>query len=416
MHKPVIQVRGLGKRYQLGATLSADTLRDHIMHGLARVAGRHPARRETTEFWALRDVDFDVRDGDVLGVIGANGAGKSTLLKILTGITDPTCGEVRTRGRVASLLEVGTGFHPELSGRENIHLNGAILGMTRREIKARFDEIVDFAGVEKFLETPVKRYSSGMRVRLGFAVAAHLEPEILLIDEVLAVGDVAFQQKCMGKMGEVAGHGRTVIFVSHNMAAVESLCPRAILLEGGRLTQQGPTHAIVNHYLAGVYRGDRGDGVSAAAYRATGADAGPVASVTLRNAQQDPAEMLRAGDACSFHVELESTERLPALALGLHLKNESGQRVTSFHTRYQPCPPLDLEARMTLVCACPELMLAPGRYILELALVAGGRMLAHLEPCLTFHVIEADVFGTGKLPPPKDGVLLSRGTWTRVRA
>ena len=236
MSKTVISVRNLGKKYRLGATLSPDTLRDHIMYAASRLFGRgngKVSRARGDEFWALKDVSFDVKQGDVLGVIGPNGAGKSTLLKILTGITEPTEGEVRLKGRVASLLEIGTGFHQELSGRENIYMNGAILGMTRAEINAKFDEIVAFAGVDRFLDTPVKRYSSGMRVRLGFAVAAHLESEILLIDEVLAVGDASFQKKCLGKMDEVAKGGRTVLFVSHNLSAVNALCGRSLLLESG---------------------------------------------------------------------------------------------------------------------------------------------------------------------------------------
>ncbi len=234
----VIRARGLGKRYVIGHQAERESylsLREVVSRNartLARsaidlVRGRpNIAGDEVEDFWALRDIDFAIRRGEVVGVIGRNGAGKSTLLKILSRITEPTEGRVEIRGRVASLLEVGTGFHPELTGRENIYLNGAILGMTHAEIRRKFDEIVAFAEVERFLDTPVKRYSSGMYVRLAFAVAAHLEPEILIVDEVLAVGDAEFQKKCLGKMGEVAGHGRTVLFVSHNMAAVQTLCPR----------------------------------------------------------------------------------------------------------------------------------------------------------------------------------------------
>lgn len=252
MSKTVISVRNLGKKYRLGATLSPDTLRDHIMGAAGRIFGRGDGEMRRTrneEFWALKDVSFDVRQGEVLGIIGPNGAGKTTILKILTGITEPTEGEVRMKGRVGSLLEVGTGFHQELTGRENIYMNGAILGMTRAEINAKFDEIVAFAGVEKFLDTPVKRYSSGMRVRLGFAVAAHLEPEILLIDEVLAVGDAAFQKKCLGKMDEVAKGGRTVLFVSHNMVAVQSLCGRGIWLNDGKIVEEGQAGMVVSNYM-----------------------------------------------------------------------------------------------------------------------------------------------------------------------
>lgn len=275
----VIRVEGLGKKYSLhheqGERYTA--LRD-VVARQARAAGRllnpftlagqlRRAQRQAAqaraaseeEFWALKDVSFEIRRGERVGIIGRNGAGKSTLLKILSRITEPSTGRVEIRGRVASLLEVGTGFHPELTGRENIYLNGAILGMTRREIRSKFDEIVDFAEVEKFLDTPVKRYSSGMYVRLAFAVAAHLEPEILVVDEVLAVGDASFQKKCLGKMETVSGQGRTLLFVSHNMAAINKLCSRAFLLKSGRITQDSDPARVSNDYFkANKTSGDEG--------------------------------------------------------------------------------------------------------------------------------------------------------------
>src|SRR5262245_20853004 len=253
MNAPVIRVEDLSKEYVIGARDKAnDTFREIIASSLSSPfrrlckLGGHVTEEE--RFWALKDVSFEVHEGEVVGIICHNGAGKSTLLKVLSRITAPTRGRVEIRGRVASLLEVGTGFHPELTGRENIYLNGAILGMTRGEIRRKFDEIVAFADIEKFLETPVKRYSSGMYVRLAFAVAAHLEPEILIIDEVLSVGDAEFQKKCLGKMGDVAGCGRTVLFVSHNLGAIRSLCSRAILLCNGELV----AHDTVTHTL-GLY-------------------------------------------------------------------------------------------------------------------------------------------------------------------
>jgi lipopolysaccharide transport system ATP-binding protein len=256
MSSPIISVRGVGKEYRLGATIQHDSLRDHLTHGVKSLFGFGPKKAEPKEensFWALKDVSFDLNAGEAIGIIGRNGAGKSTMLKVLSQITEPTEGEIRVRGRLASLLEVGTGFHPELSGRENIYLNGVILGMTKGEIKKKFDEIVAFAEVEKFLDTPVKRYSSGMYVRLAFAVAAHLEPEILVVDEVLAVGDAAFQSKCLGKMEEVAGQGgRTVIFVSHNMAAVQALCGRIIHMKNGRKVGDGDVQEMVNDYLGDI--------------------------------------------------------------------------------------------------------------------------------------------------------------------
>lgn len=249
----MIEVRNLGKKYRIGTLLEPYlSLRDSIArkgsHLWNVLRGTEHVEHKQHDFWALKDVSFSVEQGEAVGIIGRNGAGKSTLLKILSQITPPTEGRITLRGRVASLLEVGTGFHPELSGRENIYLNGAILGMTRREIRSKFDEIVAFAEVEKFLDTPVKRYSSGMYVRLAFAVAAHLEPEILIIDEVLAVGDVQFQKKCLGKMSEVARQGRTILFVSHNMGAVVQLCSHGIVLSQGRITYSGSSQDAVEHY------------------------------------------------------------------------------------------------------------------------------------------------------------------------
>lgn len=247
--KPIISVEGLGKSYTIrheGQT-NYKSLREEIFKLPKRLLQRNNQNQE--EFWALKDVSFDVMPGDRVGIIGRNGAGKSTLLKLLSRITEPTTGRITLRGRVASLLEVGTGFHPELTGRENIFLNGAILGMSRAEVRRKFDEIVDFAGVEKFLDTPVKRYSSGMYVRLAFAVAAHLEPEILIVDEVLAVGDAEFQNKCLGKMEDVGREGRTVLFVSHNMAAIEQLCSKAYLISKQKLKAVGNVQNIIDRYV-----------------------------------------------------------------------------------------------------------------------------------------------------------------------
>ena len=264
-----ITVEGLSKVYQLG-DFGTGTISRDIERFIARVRGKEDpylrigetnnrtVKGESDIVWCLKDLNFDIEQGEAVGIIGRNGAGKSTLLKILSRITSPTTGSVKIKGRVASLLEVGTGFHPELSGRENIYLNGAILGMRKSEIKRKFDEIVDFAGVERYIDTPVKRYSSGMYVRLAFAVAAHLESEILIVDEVLAVGDAEFQKKCLGKMGDISkGEGRTVLFVSHNMDAVASLTSRAIFLKNGELASNGPTTETINHYLLNIVRKKR---------------------------------------------------------------------------------------------------------------------------------------------------------------
>ena len=243
--KPILELRGISKQYKIGGNAATKSLREQV----AGVFERDKTKKSKDKFWALNDVSFDVYPGESIGIIGRNGAGKSTLLKILSKITPPTKGHIKARGRVASLLEVGTGFHSELTGRENIYLNGSILGLAKAEIDRQFDAIVDFSGVERFLETPLKHYSSGMSLRLAFAVAAHLEPEILVIDEVLAVGDAAFQKKCIGKMGEVSKSGRTVLFVSHNMGSVIELCPKAVLLKGGEVEKTGTSKEIVNYYF-----------------------------------------------------------------------------------------------------------------------------------------------------------------------
>ena len=260
MSKVVLKVENISKQYRLGQ-LGTGTISHDLNRWFHKVRGKEDpylklgdvndrSVADGSEYvWSLKDINFEVKQGEVLGIIGKNGAGKSTLLKILSQVTTPTTGQIKVKGRIAALLEVGTGFHPDLTGRENIFLNGAILGMTKQEIKIKFDEIIDFSGVAKYLDTPVKRYSSGMMVRLGFAVAAHLEPEILIVDEVLAVGDAEFQKKCLGKMKDVAGQGRTVLFVSHNMSAVKALCSKALILSKGKLLKQGHTDLVVNEYL-----------------------------------------------------------------------------------------------------------------------------------------------------------------------
>jgi lipopolysaccharide transport system ATP-binding protein len=261
MSQPVVRVEKLSKKYRIGTYQNVDSLREQLAQTLRNLVKHQEVNTDEEEnfIWALKDISFEVQAGEVLGIIGHNGAGKSTLLKILSRITRPTSGRIEIAGRVASLLEVGTGFHPELSGRENIYMNAAILGMRRKEIRRKFDEIVDFAGVEKFIDTPVKRYSSGMRVRLAFSVAAHLEPDILIVDEVLTVGDAAFQKKSLGKMNSVSEQGRTVLFVSHNLGALANLCPRAILLENGLQKMEGPSHAVINEYIkaGAVNEGER---------------------------------------------------------------------------------------------------------------------------------------------------------------
>ena len=335
--KPVVEIQNLSKLYRLGS-VGATSLRESLevlwrrRRAVAPVAANavpdDRAGPEPNTFWGLKDVSFSVQPGAIVGVVGRNGAGKSTLLKILSRITEPTSGKAILRGRVVSLLEVGTGFHQELTGRENIFLNGAILGMKRAEIAAKFDEIVDFAEVEKFIDTPVKRYSSGMFVRLAFAVAAHLEPEILLIDEVLAVGDAGFQKKCLGKMGEVASqHGRTVFFVSHNMGAIRSLCEEAILIDGGRLTQRGAPDDIIREYLSStVPADDAGLGeVSWTDDDAPGNDEIALERVRLVDDDGDTLSIFAADKPIVVEIQYHVKRRIRGLRFHLLLQTQEGE-------------------------------------------------------------------------------------------
>ena len=330
----VISIEDLGKKYNIRHEGKARyaTLRDAAVESLRQVGrtivsgGRERSAR-WEEFWALRDISFEVEQGERLGIIGANGAGKSTLLKILSRITEPTLGRARIKGRVSSLLEVGTGFHAELTGRENIYLNGAILGMTRDEINSKFDEIVSFAEVEHFLDTPVKRYSSGMSVRLAFAVAAHLEPEILLVDEVLAVGDAKFQQKCLGKMGEVSKKGRTIFFVSHNMAAIQMLCSRVIRLDQGKIVGQGEAAGEIEEYLRlSQYRPHRAGGEVML---------GPALALHRLEFQPNPVESCSDVD---FEINLRSLEQITLDELVLLFYTSAGMRVAHIDLREKGMP------------------------------------------------------------------------------
>jgi lipopolysaccharide transport system ATP-binding protein len=338
MTEPVIRVENLSKRYRIGlAPQKYQTLSENITNALGaplRAIRRvqTPAAGAADTVWALRDVSFDVQQGQVLGIIGRNGAGKSTLLKVLSRITEPTEGQVTLRGRVGSLLEVGTGFHPELTGRENIYLNGAILGMRRTEIERKFDEIVEFSEVGQFIDTPVKRYSSGMYLRLAFAVAAHLEPEILVVDEVLAVGDAEFQKKCIGKMSDVAQQGRTVLFVSHNMSAILRLTEETIVIDKGRLALRAPTPQAVDYYMAAGF--DRaGERIWAA--DEVPADATPFKPIALRarNPQGVAVDTLRSTDPITIEIEYQLDAPITGLRVGIYLLTMRGEYVfTSFDT------------------------------------------------------------------------------------
>ncbi|MGA9778109.1 MAG: ABC transporter ATP-binding protein [Verrucomicrobiia bacterium] len=366
-----------------------------------------PASQE--DFWALKDVSFEVKRGEVLGIIGRNGAGKSTLLKILSRITEPTEGRVCIRGRVASLLEVGTGFHPELTGRENIFLNGAILGMSRVEIRRKFDEIVAFAEMERFLDTPVKRFSSGMYVRLAFAVAAHLEPEILIVDEVLAVGDAEFQKKCLGKMESVVrGEGRTVLFVSHNLAAIEALCSSAIVLSAGELLARGETNSMVQAYLNQAARqvevalGARRDREGSGAIR--------FSSVELADGNATRVGSFQCGADATLILNFDNTSGrdLRNVGLSIGVDNELGQRVLLLDTTLLG---QDFEfiaagsGRIRIIV--PRLCLLPGRYHITIYATVSGVIADWIKGAAFFDVEGGDYFGTGQLPPNGQGMFVT---------
>ncbi len=404
-----IRVEGLGKRYRLGERSAPyRTLREAIM-GVARaprgLLGRRAAADDT--LWALKDVDLEVRRGEVLGVIGRNGAGKTTLLKILSRITEPTTGRVELHGRVGSLLEVGTGFHPELTGRENIYLNGAILGMRKAEIERKFDEIVAFAEVERFLDTPVKHYSSGMYVRLAFAVAAHLEPEILLVDEVLAVGDAAFQKKCLGKMGEVAGAGRTVLFVSHNMLAVNTLCSRVVLLRDGSCTADGAPGTVVGSYLNDTFAA--GLHTSLAGRTRRGSGCFRFLSCVVRGEPGPPV----SGAKASFELRYQSESGRPLsnVHVALGIRDMLGQPLFHLSTNVAEADFEALPPTGCVRCELPELPLQPGVYRLTIFGRAGSEIADWVENAVEFAVEGGDFFATGTLPPGPQGPLLVHHTW-----
>ena len=381
-----ISVEGLAKSYLIGHDTHArsrDSFRDTMarsVRGLGRTAlavarGRQLVHGDSVEeFWALDGVSFEVKRGEVLGIIGRNGAGKSTLLKILSRITEPTRGRAVIRGRVASLLEVGTGFHGDLTGRENIYLNGAILGMTRAEINAKFDEIVDFAGVEKFLDTPVKRYSSGMYVRLAFAVAAHLEPEILIIDEVLAVGDVAFQRKCLGKMRNVAAAGRTVLFVSHNLPAVVDLTSRALLIEHGRVIANGPSREVVAQFLQ-LMQTPAGTAADLSAFRRDYRTAGyvDIESVRVNGATLGTAT-LEFGDALRIEVDLAVQRPVEEGIVNIVILNGQLEPITTLASVDSAFSYSLPSGRHTIHCDAGPLPLIPGDYRLTIGIGQMGRL------------------------------------------
>ncbi|NVM22268.1 MAG: ABC transporter ATP-binding protein [Desulfobacterales bacterium] len=432
MSKPIIKVENLSKRYRIGAKQEGyKTFREAIMDGFKVPIRNFRRLRKLTRFdeefakhkehsarptalphavaamassqsddaiWALKDVSFEVQPGEALGIIGHNGAGKTTLLKILSRITEPTTGEAKIYGRVSSLLEVGTGFHPELTGRENIYLNGTILGMRKAEIDRKFDEIVGFAEIEKFIDTPVKRYSSGMYVRLAFAVAAHLEPEILLVDEVLAVGDVAFQKRCLGKMSDVAKEGRTVLFVSHNMAAVGGLCPGCIYLKEGCIKDFGPANSVILQYIGDfkstkqISLAERTDRRGDGRVRVTGLRF--LDTITHR-----PIESIISGQDVYIEVTYESYDSSPAplnrVNIGLGFFTTLGQFVMVLNSEMASRAFGSLPREGRMYCRIPRFPLMPGVFHIKLTLVVRGAIADQLENVSVVNVDAGDFFGTG---------------------
>lgn len=376
-----IKVEGLSKRFLLGNTFE-HTISSRLGDLFSGRGALRPSQPRE-EFWALRDVNLEIAEGETVGIIGGNGAGKSTLLKILSRITPPTNGRALVRGRLSSLLEVGTGFHPELTGRENIFLNAAILGMRKIEVQHRFNEIVEFAGVEKFIDTPVKRYSSGMKVRLAFAVAAHLEPDILIIDEVLAVGDAEFQKRCLGKMSDVAREGRTVLFVSHNMAAVQQLCSRAIQMRAGKVVLDGPVLECVSEYLAGSSAAD-----AAVAFERSDSRFW-LRQISLKTSDGRLATDFGFDQPVTIEIHYELLESCRGVTLGIRILTAGGMAVFSYDL------PLGERNHMPVgnVCASVEIpagILVPGRFLVTFhAYIPGGDLLCLQENALSFQITES---------------------------
>jgi lipopolysaccharide transport system ATP-binding protein len=406
-----ITVENLSKRYELGARLQETQLRDHLVKFL-----RAPFRRRAPKeiLWALRDVTFRVDEGEVVGIIGRNGAGKSTLLKILSKITYPTTGRVRARGRVASLLEVGTGFHEELTGRENIFLNGSILGMKKREVHAKLDAIVSFSGVERFIDTPIKRYSSGMRLRLGFAVAAHLEPDVLIVDEVLAVGDAAFQKKCLTAMQNMRGGGRTVLFVSHNMAAVENLCTRGIWIANGQICMDGSTHDVIEAYMSSFASADNGGSSLVGVEGRRGHGEIRYTRVEFLSRNGEPQTVTRSGKSIVIRLHYHAREAIERPNFGFKLLTDMGTVVTDTSTWLHGLDiPLVPPGEGHIDLEIDALTLLPGRYYFSLWLdsVMQQRLFDSIENAVHLDIEEAPVYNSSRRIDNRYGLVYFPQRW-----
>lgn len=416
--EPIIEVKHLSKQYNIGVDTTYKTLSESFTSAV-----RHPIkalkdfRRQNETFWALKDVNFNVERGEVLGIIGRNGAGKSTLLKILSRITSPTEGKVYLRGRVGSLLEVGTGFHPELSGRENIYFNGSILGMKKKEIDEKFDDIVKFSGVEKFLDTPVKRYSSGMQVRLAFSVAANLDPEILVVDEVLAVGDAAFQKKCLGKMEEVAEGGRTVLFVSHNMGAVSHLCQKGIVIDDGSVVFNGTSENAVEHYNhLFISNNNNTDQLPHIIYQnRTSLDNTDIAitSIEMYDLNGRPKSIVSTFDNVIFKIRFYSNKYIPKGSVEFHLFSADGSPLLILSTQPDGTLSIDImEGENTIECIIHKLPLAAGDYIVGAGLaIPNIKWLWLNEQICRLTVVEKDIYNSGKAPKLSRCLLAVEHEW-----
>jgi lipopolysaccharide transport system ATP-binding protein len=411
-----IKVENVSKLYRLGQ-VGTGTLKNDLNRFWHKVRGKEDpylkigqtndrTKKAESEFaWALKDINFEVKQGEAIGIIGRNGAGKSTLLKILSKITSPTTGQIHINGRIASLLEVGTGFHPELSGKENIFMNGAILGMKKWEIQQKFDEIVDFAGVEAYVDTPVKRYSSGMIVRLGFAVAAHLEPEILIVDEVLAVGDAEFQKKCIGKMQDVStNQGRTVLFVSHNMAAVKNLCSSGVLLKNGQLTYQGKIDNVIDHYLSNSQNNNRIDYANYTQRKGNGSFKITDAFFSQK-AEKNVTQIVSLSKLdLNLEYQLSSGVIVKSLRIDIGINDLYGARVAWLST-WNVNFVFDSSSK-SILFEINNFNLSPGEYTCNIFCVVNEELSDWLEGVLPFSVIETDYYNSGKIIPKNQGGLL----------
>lgn len=416
MAEIMLKVENLSKQYRLGL-VGTGTISHDLNRWWSRIRGKDDPylrigetndrsnKGQSNYVWALKDINFEVERGEVLGIIGKNGAGKSTLLKVLSRVTSPTTGLIKSRGRIASLLEVGTGFHPELTGKENIYLNGAILGMTKKEVKAKIDEIIDFSGCQRYIDTPVKRYSSGMRVRLAFAVAAHLEPDILVVDEVLAVGDAEFQKKAIGKMQDISrSDGRTVLFVSHDLTAIQNLCNRCILLENGQMKAVGDVKTIINTYMISE------DGVNPQFSDST--KYGDF-KVELLNSNLEPSLDFKMEEKMLVKFTFFFDNDIQFANIGIGINTLRGTRVVTYHTKYEVSETITIKNKTEITCSIDNIILINGTFNVEVSLFENqNRTFYNNSNIFTINIFGTDFYKTGKLPNSKfQGVVVQKSKW-----